>query len=615
MTKYILIALLVFAKLCTHAQKHNAEILNQSTTIEVKNGKLFTHHFYQIQINNRAGEELCDISIPYSKMSPARNIKASVKDILGNTIKKLKSSQIITRSSIASFSLYEDEFVKEFTLRHNIYPYIIEYSYDEKYSQFIGIANWSPVLDVDIPTRNAELTITYPEDYKIKYSNQFLDQPTKIKSDTGSKTIKWTASYTELIKWESYAPPLRTLIPNVHIVPEEFLFETKGSFSSWKSFGNWKFSLLEDADILPESEKIIIHQLADTIQSAKEKIRILYHYLQDNTRYINVSIETGGLKPYPASYVAQNKYGDCKALSNYFKAVLKEVGIQAFYCTVWAGDEVIPVKKEFPSQQSNHIILYIPLKSEDIWLDCTSKAAFNYLGTFTQNREAFVVDENKSRYVKTQILEPNDVEEKRSIDIAYKITDASLTFRNTYKGNMYESLLHLTKNYNEKEQEKAIMNYFDNNGCEVNSYEFMEHNRDSTKIELKYSATSKAIFKHYGTDILIKNMEFQLPQITKPKDRKLPILLDYPVYKTDSITYEIPSGYKIESILPDCNIDSKYGSYTYKIKTRNDKILITKSFLLNSGNYPHDEYPDYYEFYQQVVNNESKTPVTLIQKQ
>ena len=55
----------------------------------------------------------------------------------------------------------------------------------------------------------------------------------------------------------------------------------------------------------PEKETSKINSLIKGIDDEKQKIRVLYHYLQDETRYINISLETGGLKPRRASYVAK----------------------------------------------------------------------------------------------------------------------------------------------------------------------------------------------------------------------------------------------------------------------------------------------------------------------
>jgi transglutaminase-like putative cysteine protease len=261
----------------------------------------------------------------------------------------------------------------------------------------------------------------------------------------------------------------------------------------------------------------------------KEKIRKLYHYLQDETRYINVTINIGGLKPYPASYVAKNKYGDCKALTNYFKSILDYIEIPSYYTKVYAGSPINKIDKNFPSQQSNHIILYIPLKGEDIWLDCTSDGAFDYLGTFTQNRDAFIVDLNNSKFIKTPNLKPIEVLETRNIKINYNPNYATVKFTNTYKGNSYENILNLEKNYNESEKSRILRNYIVEDGFQLIDYNISYLNRDSVEIKVSYNAATLGIYNHYGNDILLNNIAFPLPNFEMPNVRKLPVQIDYPI--------------------------------------------------------------------------------------
>src|SRR5690606_13605749 len=137
-----------------------------------------------------------------------------------------------------------------------------------------------------------------------------------------------------------YAPSPLEYLPAVMVVPKHFEYIKNGSFKDWVSFGNWQFDIMQGLNELPDKEKNKIQSILKDIDQDKEKIKALYHYLQDETRYINITIETGGLKPYPANYVAKNKYGDCKALTNYFKSILDYINIPSYYSIVYAGSPI-----------------------------------------------------------------------------------------------------------------------------------------------------------------------------------------------------------------------------------------------------------------------------------
>ena len=591
-------------------QDSDAELISQKTYIEINKGILTKDLYYEIKINNRTGEQYTKITIPFSNLIKLSKIDAYIKDSNGRLIKKLKRSDIVEKSYISDFSLYEDDFIKEFSLKHNSYPYTIVYSYQIQQNEFLYIDYWTPIINEKIPTQSASLKVCIPPGYNIAYKDQLVGEP---RIDTLENLIKyqWNASYTDIIKNEEYSPPVSNFLPKVKIIPIEFYYDKNGSFNDWISFGNWQYELLQGLGELPDNEKKRIQALIKNVEDDKEKIKTLYHYLQDETRYINVTIETGGLKPYPASYVAQNKFGDCKALTNYFKSVLDFIRIPSYYTKVHAGSPVLSIDKDFPSQQTNHIILYIPLKNEDIWLDCTSDGAFNYLGTFTQNRDAFMISKDNSRFIKTPDLKPTEVLEIRKIKTSYNPNNTNVNFTNTYKGDSYEYILYLEKNYSDSEKSRIIRNYLVEDGFQLTDYQINNSNRDSTRIQLSYTATTQHIYKHYGNDILIGNIPFSLPDFEKPQERKLPVQIDYPMYKIDTIIYEIPAGYKLNIDSATYLANNKCGEYKINSYENAGNIVTTKSLLINAGCYPVSEYEEFYNFYYQVVESENKTHISL----
>ncbi len=611
MNRLYLILGFFFCSFIAFSQNYDAELTLHKTKIEVKKGKLTKKILYEIKINNRAGERYARVQIPFSKLIKLKKLKAYIKDANGKVIKKLKKRDIVEKSAISDFSFYEDDFVQEFTLKHNVYPYTLVYSYKTQEKEFLNIDYWLPIINSQIPTRNAELEVSVPKDYKIIYKNQLVDKP-QIDTVKNKIVYQWKTSYTNLVKSESYSPPMVNFLPKVVVNPIHFHFDKNGSLKDWKSFGNWQYELLQGLNELPEMEKYKIENLLENIDDDKEKIRVLYHYLQDETRYINVTLETGGLKPYSATYVAKNKFGDCKALTNYFKAMLEYINIPAYYTKIYAGNPILKVDKNFPSQQSNHIILYVPLKDEDIWLDCTSDGAFNYLGTFTQNRDAFLVSKDSSRFVKTPKLKPIDNLKSRKIEVGFNPPNsANVKVATTYNGDWYEDISQINRNYNDADKLRIIRKYFVENGFQLKDYKITSYHRDTTTIKLSYNATTQNIYKNYGNDILINNILFDLPYFAKPKTRKLPVQLDYPIYQTDTISYEIPNGYKLNKNSVHFSVNTKYGKYKLDINKKENRIIVTKSLLIYAGYYSVEEYKDFYSFYYRVLELENTKHITF----
>lgn len=610
------ISYLFMLSLClvSKGQIHNAELLLQKTNISVENGKLTTTRSFELRINNRDGEKYCKISIPYSKMDKVSKIEACVKNSEGLIIKKVQKNDIVVKSAIDDNSLYEDNFIKEFTLKHNVYPYTLCYSYEESEEEFISLENWIPVIDLDVPTLNAVLNVEVPRGYKISYRNYNIDS---CKTDSTALIVKyrWLASYKKTIEPEIYGPETVTFVPHVRIVPAEFKYAESGSTGSWNKLGEWEYSIIKNLSDLPQSEKNAILLLINGITDEKEKIRILYHYLQDHTRYINVTIETGGLKPYPASYVSENKYGDCKALTNYFKSVLDVAGIKSFYTNVYGDDVIKEIDKSFPSQQFNHVILCVPVKSDTLWLDCTSDMAFNYLGTFTQARDVLIIDKGSSHLARTPGLSPADVKESRRVIFSQEDQDQTIAkFSNIYCGDKYETYFSMLNTENESDRAQYIRNYVIKNGFEMIDYLLVPPPRDTAKISFCYTARSTMVYKTYGNDIIIKVLPFSIPKFEEPKKRLQPVQINYPIYKIDTLEYGLPETFRLTSLPANQAVNTEFGTFSSRFVPKGNKVVVIKSFLLNPGTYPLIKYQSFYEFITKVIEIEKNSVIVTNKK-
>ena len=613
--KYLLSFFLSTGFYQSFSQKYDAELINQQTVIEVSDGKLVETNFFEIQINNRSGDKYTEISIPFNKLNKVSDIDASISDNYGIEVKKLKKSDIIVKSENSAISFFDDNYVKEFTLRNNSYPYTLKYSYRVEASQFIFIAGWSPVIDTDIPTRESTLNLSVPSGYQINYNCNLVDQP-KIDSIPGVTYYSWHASYKNPLKPETYSPALKQFLPSVVIVPKHFTSELiDGSTESWESYGNWNQQLLNGLDDLPLSEQNKILALTDRVQDEKEKIRILFHYLEDATRYILVSIKTSGHKPHPASYVAENKYGDCKALANYFKSCLSKINIKAYYTTINADDVIDPLITSFPSPQFNHAILFIPLRQDTLWVDCTSNLAFGYLGTFTQNRLALVMDFNSSSLIKTPALSFEEVLESRNIKVKLDINKTiQADFTNTYRGDKYELFSYVTTELSESERSQYIRKKIVETGFQLDTYSIAAPERDIPEINLKYTASSDQLLKEYGAESLLKVIPLDFNFLEEPKKRKLPVQINYPVYRIDTIEYAIPDNYNVNSIPKNATINSKYGNYQVGFHVKDQSVTAIKKVKINSGSYPLDEYQNFYNFILRLNESENSFYIALTNK-
>ena len=604
-----IIHVIVFIFLSLHnvvSYGQDNEVISFKTIATVENGKLVITRSYIIQINNRRGEDLTKISIPFSKRAKIQSLDGWIEDNRGNIVRKLKKQNITDISAVSSFSLYEDDFVRQFELRHNEYPYRVCYNYEIRFDEFLTIIDWEPLVDIHTPTRNAELTIETPLNYPV---NIYQRGVSKFTVDTVEQKIirRWKTECKETLKYQNYAPSLDDLTPLVMVVPLNFKYGIAGDAKSWASYGNWQYRLNEGLDLLSDEEKSNLDRLLKGITNKKEIIKKVYHYVQDRTHYVNVSIDIGGFKTYPADYVAKNKYGDCKALSNYMQSLLKHVNIPSFYTKVMAGENESEIIKQLPGPQFNHIILTVPLEKDTVWLDCTNNTApFGYLGTFTQGRWALMVDKQDSKLIRTPSLKKQEVLELSSSNIKIDPEgNAVLDYSLKSGGYTFELLKQIKNEFNNNQQDRILREIISIDNATVNHWEINTPDRDTASTSLLMNLTIHNFSRKLSDNIIFNLIPLNIPTLEQPADRKLPLQFSYPVFMIDSTMVTEPAGYHFTTIPKPISITSIFGNYNQQYFLNNHKLISVRRFELHSGEYPLVQYREFYQFYKSLKDSEN----------
>lgn len=603
-----LLALAIIANFNIYAQ-----VLDYSTIIKVEDGKNIITKKFLIQVNSKDKNWLSHVEIAHNPNQEFDLIEAKVLNSKGSTVRKLRKKDLITKSNLSYSTFYQDGLIEEFELYWNEYPYQIEYSYRITEKEFINITSWYPLLYTNVTTLNSSLQVDVPLNYEI-----FLDYSSEIHHEEltieDRKIHKWSFGKIKTPKPEIFAPPIIELIPYVSIIPMEFDYGTHGSAETWSSFGIWLSELNRGTDQLPLSEKAVIDKLTAGIKDKRQIVKVLYQYLQDKTKYVNVAIDVGGLKSYSAYYVSRNKYGDCKALTTYMKALLAYVGIESTYTIINAGANAEKINKNFPSQQFNHVILAVPFKNDTIWLENTSNSLpFNYLGTFTQDRYALAVNGVNSALIRTPKLNASDVLEQRNFNFDQdKDGIWHVSISKNLRGKTFENYRHYKLNTSLKDQKTKVLGDVVIKGFDPNTWEIFDGKREDQKINISLSGNCGSQIRQIGNFKVLNPLRLQIPDFEEPNKRNLGVRINYPVNQVDSIVYSLPLLKNYDAQLPkNINLSNIYGTYQTTFKQINNTIVVCENFQIHKGNYSIKEYPKFYSFIN-TINKYRKTSSIIL---
>lgn len=540
----------------------------------------------------------------YNKFLNLRKIEWSFYDQYGNPIKNNSNTELLDYSAIAGYSIYEDNRVKFLDPKYRTTPFTVEYTYERVFNGLLFYPDWNVYEDYNISVEKSNFTVITPKGFKFRYLEKNIKEPCAVTEGKDKTTYTWGVSNQPAIKAEPFSIDFKYFTPVVYTAPNDFeIGGYNGNLENWNNFGLWIQKLNEGRDVLsPESVEKVKQLIADK-NSDYEKIETLYNYMQDKVRYVSIQVGLGGWQTIDAETVDRLSYGDCKALSNYMKALLKIAGIKSYYTLVMAGTEQPQILEDFPSNQFNHAMVCVPLSSDTLWLECTNQhIPAGYIGKFTDNRKVLLTGENGGVVVRTKEYSIKDNLKSRCAIVNLGSSgSAETTIKTSYNGTYYDDVYAVLM-LDETDRKKNIQNRIT-----IPSYDLLSYNHTEKKqVNPSIDEELKLYLPNFGTimgnRILINpnliSRFGKLPYSTK--ERKSVIKVSRPLFETDSITVILPVNIKVD-VLPEKNsIASRFGEYSSVFLTNNKEIRYIRTFRFFKGEYPASDYQEFIDFCEKI---------------
>ena len=373
-------------------ENSNAVVRRQQIEFNVETlGKAVFKEYRAVTIFNEKSN-YDKMVVHYDPSNKLGRIKGNVYDAMGNLVREIEKKEINDQSNIDAASIYTDSRVRYIDVDYTDYPYTVEFEYEMSYTNLLFYPGWQ-VNEFNASVQLATFIISLPPNIQLYHKSVNLDIEPIVGNQKGSQLFTWNIENVNAVKYEPFGPVASELLPSVKVSPSLFEAENySGSMSSWSDFGHFMNKLMAGRDELSPAMKANVKELTAEAKKDREKIDILYRYMQKNMRYVSVQLGIGGWQPFDAMYVEANKYGDCKALSNYMKALLKEAGISAYPVLTYRGYNPPQIAEDFTKPAFNHMLLHVP--SEDYWLECTSTSdPPNYIGSDNADRNVLLITE------------------------------------------------------------------------------------------------------------------------------------------------------------------------------------------------------------------------------
>jgi len=388
--------------------------------------------------------------------------------------------------------------------------------------------------------------------------------------------------------------------------------------SSWKDLGKFISTLNEGKDQVPENIKQQVIDLAQKGQTTEEKVKLIYEFMQKSTRYISIQMGIGGWQPFDATYVAAKSYGDCKALSNYMVSLLKLVGIKSNYVLITAGKGRSGLSEDFPAPYFNHAIMCVPGEKDTLWLECTSQTeSAGFMGTFTDNRKALLINENGGIVVKTPAYSVADNLQLRRVSATIDaegnlVAEAKTRFTGQQQAEQHR-LIHY---YTSEERQKYLNSQIGLPTYKVEKSEYTEHKGRIPEVDEYLKIISPLYANISGKRLFIQPNLFNKlgTKLSSDKPRKYDIRFNMSYQDVDSIDILVPNGYEAESIPKNVSVQQKWGKYNIKFIVAENKITMIRTHEMYAGTYPANDYVLLVKYFDDIFKAD-RSKIVLVKKE
>jgi transglutaminase-like putative cysteine protease len=256
------------------------------------------------------------------------------------------------------------------------------------------------------PVQNAEYVLITP-----KKRTFYIDEKVpNLKHDTrevGEQRIyRFTADKLAPIVPEPAMPAFPEVAGFVHV----------STFKSYKELGRWYWGFVKEQFDLDDETRKLAREIAKNAKTERDKIRAVYDWVVQSTRYVALEFGIYGYKPRRCVQTVARGWGDCKDKATVIVTLLKELGIPSTIVilrTQLRGDfnSKIPSLAPF-----DHAIVYVP--SQSLYLDGTAEyTGSTELPDMDAGALGLQVNEGDSKLVHLPDLDPKQNLVSRTITV------------------------------------------------------------------------------------------------------------------------------------------------------------------------------------------------------
>jgi len=556
-----------------------------------------------ITILDKKGKDMADFHYSGDRFRELKDFSGKLYDANGILLRKFKMSEVKTTEW--SNSLASDAKLYYFSCETPSFPFTILYEYEVGWKNgILSFPAFYPQSNHNLSIEKAGYRLIIPE------NSEYRSQSVNMNSEPVKATVKgvtsyeWEVSNLCAIEQESFDPDIDTFVPLLYIGPKYFIYDdVPGDITDWASLGKWQYGLIKNRDLLTDETKNRVIVLTKDAKTDREKVKILYDYLGQTTRYVSIQLGIGGLQPIIAAEVCKTGFGDCKGLSNYMKAMLTVIGIPSNYTVIRSDNEEKTLLSDYANfNQTNHVILQVPLPGDTLWLECTNpRVPFGFVHNSISGHDALVVNEQGGRilrlpdYPDSLNVEKNNAKVELNADGSAKITMSKQYNAKIYYINSEFPLSKSTEQADNLREDIHLPN------VNMGVIQFKEDKSPLPELVINYNWTTPTYGNKTGNRLFVPVNPFRGTYEWMKKSKRVHDMEISMGFKDiDSIFIPMPAGFEIEAMPACITENTPFGHFISTVLSTEKGILILQTLYIPAGKHDVSTYPEFVAFFGRI---------------
>jgi transglutaminase-like putative cysteine protease/Flp pilus assembly protein TadD len=450
-------------------------------------------------------------------------------------------------------------------------------------------------LQSDEPIAHAEYDLITPKSRAFTFGKPTV--PGLIATtteDASTRTYRFVADNVPPLDPEPHQPPMGEKLGHVHV----------STYKTWDDMGAWYWGLAKDQLVVDDEVRRRVREVTAGLTTERDKVRAVYDYVVQKTRYVALEFGIHGFKPYRASQIFSRGFGDCKDKATLIVAMLKELNIPASLVIVRTGNR--GDFESFPASLAifDHAIAYVP--SENLFLDGTAEfSGSTELPGMDRNALALVVNEGKPKLVHLPDPPASESVTKRTLQATLAADGSSeVDWRTQVTGvraSSYRARFHAESTRKQRLEEEL--------GTELPglSPDVIEANKlddNEAPVDLHVHGKAQLTRQEPGvhqSSAAVGPGEHLVRDYAQLASRRQDLRLDAKTTRVDATIFHLPAGARVIRAPDAAHGESPFGSFSVEVASEGSAgdratVRVTTTVTLSATRISAADYPAFRAF-------------------